>query len=285
MTHGNDFTRRSALALAGGSLLAGLGAHPARAAGSSWQAIASSGVVRIGVLTNHPPYHNLEDGTWTGFAVQMGLDCMAALGTAMSRSLRAEYVITSLATVVLDLQADKLDLYFGMTASPERAEAVKLFGPIYELPECAINGRGFDPGTDWAAYDKPEVTVAVVLGSTDEQAARKMLPNAKILSLKSTADAVLSVQSGHSQAMINTLLSGMMAKQKLPDLGAPVVLEPLYNQPSDGGTRKDGDGRFGVFLDQWATSYRSSGRSKQVILDAMHHFDLDTSHLPATLHL
>ncbi len=285
MTYGNDLKRRSALGLVGGSLLAGLAARPARAAGSSWQAISTRGVVRIGVLTNHAPYHELVDGKWTGFAVQMGLDCTTALGTAMNQPLRAEYVITSLATVVLDLQADKLDLYFGMTASPERAEAVRLFGPIYELPECAINGRGFTPGTDWAAYDKPEVTIAVVLGSTDEQAARKMLPNANVLSLKSTADAVLSVQSGHSHAMINTLLSGMMAKKKLPDLGDPVVLQPLYNQPSDGGTRKDGDGRFGAFLDQWATGYRASGRSKQVILDAMQQFDLDTSHLPATLHL
>ena len=85
--------------------------------------------------------------------------------------------------------------------------------------------------------------------------------------------------------MINTLLSGMMAKKKLPDLSDPVVLEPLYNQPSDGGTRKDGDGRFGAFLDRWAADYRASGRSKQTILDALQQFDLDTSHLPATLHL
>lgn len=283
MTDRTDHSRRAVLA-AGAGLLAGM-ASPARAATSSWQAIMERGTVRFGVMPSHGPYHDLQDGKWVGFAIQMGHDCMAALGEAMKKPLRAEYVETSLATVILDLQSDKLDLYFGLTASAERRRAVTLFGPIYELPECAINGRGFNPGDKWSDYDKKSVSVAVVMGSTDEQAAQKMLPNADVRSLKSTAEAILDVQSGNSKAMINTLLSGMMAKKQTPNLGNPVVLQPLVSQPSTGGTRKDGDGRFGAFLDDWAKTYRASGRSKAVILEAMKHFGLDTSDLPASLQL
>lgn len=279
-----SFGRRTAIG-AGLITLAGLYANPARAAGGSWQNIMESGVVRFGVLTNHVPYHVFEDGKWTGFAIHMGLDCMEALSAEMKRPLRAEYVETSLATVILDLQSDKLDLYFGLTASPERRKAVDLFGPIYALPECAINRQGFDPGDTWAAYDKPSVTVSVVIGSTDEQAAQKMLPHADIRSLKSTAEAILDVQSGNSNAMINTLLSGMAAKKRVPSLGNPVVLQPLLSQPSTGGTRKDGDGRFFTFLQKWATDYRAAGKSKQAILTAMQQFGLDTSHLPSALEL
>ena len=282
MTSTSKLGRRAAL-LAGAGALATTAVRPARAASSSWQNIADSGVVRFGVLPSHGPYHDLQGGKWVGFAIQMGHDCMDALSKAMEKPLRAEYVETSLATVILDLQADKLDLYFGLTASPERRRAVTLFGPIYELPECAINARGFNPGDKWADYDKGSVSVAVVMGSTDEQAAQKMLPHADIRSLKSTAEAILDVQSGNSKAMINTLLSGMMAKKQTPNLAAPVVLQPLVSQPSTGGTRKDGDGRLGVFLDNWAKEYRASGRSKAVILEAMRHFGLDTSDLPPTL--
>ncbi|MEJ1975051.1 MAG: transporter substrate-binding domain-containing protein [Acetobacteraceae bacterium] len=273
-------TRRAML---GGVAAGVLAAGPARAAESSWAAIAESGVMRFGVLQSHAPYHNFEDGHWVGFAVQMGQDCMQALGTAMNKPLRAEYVETSLATVILDIQANKLDLYFGLTDSPARRLAVNLFGPIYELPECVINTSGFDPGTNWTDYDKPSVSIAVVLGSTDEQAARKMLPNATIRSLKSTAEAILDIQSGNSQAMVNTVLSGMMARQKTPNLGDPVVLQPLMSQPSMGGTRRDGDGKLAAFCEEWATAYRSSGRAKQAILAAMQHSGLDATKLPPTL--
>jgi polar amino acid transport system substrate-binding protein len=274
---------RRAVIAAGAGLLAALASGRARAASSSWQKIMDSGVVRFGVMPSHGPYHDLQGGKWVGCAIQMGLDCMAALSEAMKKPLRDTYVETSLANVILDLQADNLDLYFGLTESEERRRAITLFGPIYALPECAINGRGFNPGDSWAAYDKPSVSVSVVMGSTDEQAAQKMLPHADIRSMKSTAEAILDVQSGNSKAMINTLLSGMMAKKNTPNLGDPVVLQPLFSQPSAGGTRKDGDGRFGTFLEQWAKSYRASGRAKQVILDAMQHFGLDTTHLPPTL--
>jgi polar amino acid transport system substrate-binding protein len=278
--HDAPLTRRAVLGGAAAGLLA---AGSAKAMDSSWEAIAASGVVRLGVLQSHAPYHNFEDGHWVGFAVQMGLDCIQVVGSAMNKPLRAEYVETTFATVILDIQSNKLDLYFGLTDSPARRRAVNLFGPIYALPECVINTHGFDPGTNWADYDKPSVSIAVVLGSTDEQAARKMLPNADIRALKSTAEAILDIQSGNSQAMVNTVLSGMMARQKTPNLGDPIVLAPLLSQPSMGGTRRDGDGKLAAFCEDWAKAYRSSGRAKQVILDAMQHSGLDAAKLPPTL--
>ena len=280
---------RRTLVRAGAMLLAaplvGLAARPALAANSSWQSILDRGTVRIGVLQSHAPYHDLQGGKWVGFAIQMGLDCMAAVSEAMKKPLRAEYVETSLANVILDLQADKLDLYFGLTASAERRRAVSLFGPIYELPECAINARGFNPGDKWEDYNHPSISVAVVMGSTDEQAAQKKLPKADIRSLKSTAEAILDIQSGNSKVMINTLLSGMQARKQTPNLAAPIVLQPVFSQPSTGGTRKDGDGRFAAFLDEWVKGYRSSGRSKQVIMEALQQAGLDTANLPSTLQL
>ena len=57
----------------------------------------------------------------------------------------------------------------------------------------------------------------------------------------------------------------------------------LVSQPSMGGTRRDGDGRFAAFCDGWAKQYRASGRAKQVILEAMQQAGLDTAALPPSL--
>jgi len=122
-----------------------------------------------------------------------------------------------------------------------------------------------------------------VIGSTDEQAAQKMLPHANVRSLKSTAEAILDIQSGNAQVMINTLLSGMQAKKVNPNLTSPVVLQPVISQPSTAGTRKDSDGKFAAFMDAWAKEYRASGRARAVIMEAMGHFGLDTASLPPTL--
>ena len=271
-------SRRALLAAAGVAA-----SWPARAASSTWDTIQQTGVMRFGVMRSHAPYHDFQDGKWSGFAIQMGLDSMAEVGRAMQKELRAEYVETSFTTVILDLQSAKIDLYFGLTASPERAQAVNLIGPIYALPEVAINARSFNPGDQWADYDKPTVSVSVVLGSTDEQAARKMLPHADIRALKTTAESIMDIQSGHAQTTINTLLSGLQAAKRNPSLSSPIVLQPVISQPSTAGTRKDGDGKFAAFMDQWAKSYRESGRSKAVILEAMHEFGLDTASLPPTL--
>ncbi len=273
----------AAAGFAGSSLL-GFGSGTVRAASnSSWDRIAETGVVRMGVLSNHEPYHNLEQGKWVGFAIEMGLDATAQLSAAMKKPLKVEYFETTLATVILDIQSDKLDMYVGLSDSEERRKAIWLFGPIYELPECAINSKGFNPGDTWDKYNNPSVTVSVVLGSTDEQAARKMLPNAKIRALKSTAEAILDIQSGNSQMMVNTLLSGMAAAKATPNLSTPLVLSPLLNQPSMGGTRRDGDGKLGDFLMAWALKYRADGKSRESIIAAMKHSGLDVSNLPATL--
>ena len=55
----------------------------ARAADSSWDAIAGSATLRVGVIAARPPYFWKENGQWTGFSAQMGRDVAEALGKEM----------------------------------------------------------------------------------------------------------------------------------------------------------------------------------------------------------
>jgi polar amino acid transport system substrate-binding protein len=147
-----------------------------------------------------------------------------------------------------------------------------------------LTAKGFTP-TDvtWAALDKPEYRFSVILGTTDEQAARRLLPHAEIRAMKGMAEAVMDVQSGYGQAMVTTVLVGLGAMKQPSSFAQMLVPQPTLTQPSHGGTRRDDDGRFGAYLHDWANRYRASGRARQVILEAMRSYGLDVDKLPPTV--
>ncbi len=58
------------------------------AADLSWDAIAGSGKLRVGVIAARPPYFWKENGEWTGFSAQMGRDLADALSNADGKADR-----------------------------------------------------------------------------------------------------------------------------------------------------------------------------------------------------
>jgi polar amino acid transport system substrate-binding protein len=254
--------------------------RPAAAQSATWERIAKTGVVRIGVIPNRPPYFEQVNGEWQGFTAEMSRDVVKALGVAMEREIKPEWVLSSWTTVVLDLQAGKFDFFLGMAMSEERKKALDMFGPIWSVPNVAINAANFNPGEAWEDYNKSDVKVTVAMGTTDEQAARKFAPKATIRAMKATPEAVLDIQSGNAQTWITTVLTGLGAMKENSSLANLVLLKPLYALPSGGGTRKDGDGRFYTFMQGWGWSYRESGLSQKRIFDSMKQFGLDVDRMP-----
>jgi polar amino acid transport system substrate-binding protein len=277
--------RRNLLCAIGAALAflaAAFASTPARAAGT-WDAILARGTIRIGVIPARPPYFWQEDDKWVGFSATMGEDLAKAFSQKAGKDIKVEFVVTSWTTIILDIQADKVDAFFGLTFSEERKKAVHLAGPLYSLPSVVLKAKGLELPDTWAAFDKPEVKVAVVMGTIDEQVARELLPHAQIRSLKGMGEAVLDIQSRNANAMITTVLTGLGALKANKALGSMAVLLPAHTAPSFAGTRRDGDDRFGNFLQEWAAAYRADGSAKRVISEAMEKFGLDTSQLPADM--
>jgi polar amino acid transport system substrate-binding protein len=252
----------------------------AHAADSTWDRIQSTGTLRLGVIPNRPPYFWLESGKWVGFSTQMGEDLAEALSKTMNKPIKIEFVETNFTTIILDLQADKLDIFFGLSYSEQRDKAVHLVGPLYELPEVALTAGKKALGDQWDTYNKPEVKVSVVMGTTDEQAVRRLLPKSTVRAMKGTPEAILDVQSGNGDAWVTTVLVGLGALKESKTFDAMHVLQPVFMQPSHGGTRRDGDGKFAAYSKEWAPKYRSTGRAKEVIFAAMRKYGLDVDRLP-----
>ena len=240
--------------MAFGVAAAGLAAAsivPARAqpkmTDSTWELIKKNGAVRMGVF-EYPPYfvRNKTNGEWEGAMVEMGKD--------IANELKVKYTpveVGGFAEAVLSLQAGKVDMNFGLQATPIRATAIDFAGPIYWIEWVTVNNPNFK-GRDWADYNKESVKVAVMTGTSDELLLRKMAPKATRVEFKLIADVALAVSSGRADAFTTTVLASMVMKQKNPALGDFVNPKPRVALPGYIGLRMEDDPRWQKFLDRWA---------------------------------
>jgi polar amino acid transport system substrate-binding protein len=270
----------AALAVTGGIVRA----SAARAAPSSlWEQISSTGTLRVAVISHRPPYIYDDGGGYKGFSIVMAQDLAKALEVTMEKPIKIEWIITTWPTAVLDIQSGRADIFFGFAFSPERAKAMDLIGPLYEVPEVAVLGPKSKVGDRWSDLNKPDVTVTAAMGTTDEQAGRKYLPNATMRAMKTFNDAVLDLQSGNSVALITSAIIGFGTLASNPNLTNIEALKPIVSGPSGAGCRKDDDGRFFAFCQGFSWVYRRSGMSKKVILASMQDLGMSMSKVPSDI--
>lgn len=247
---------------------------------SAWDQIASTGKIRFGMYPNQSPYNFTIGGKPYGFRLSMARDCAEKLGKKMGRSLTIEEVPSSLQNIVLDIQANRIDVHMGLTVTEERQKAVDMFGPIYLMPVAAFSRTGAAPLRTWDDLDKAGVKISVIQGSTDEAAARERMKNVTFRGFKNAGEVLLDVISGNSDAAVMGLLLGMNGAKQNPNIGNIVPLQPLFAPPSGGAARKDSDGRLTAFLQEWAVDLQTSGRAAELILDSMKDAGLDVGKLP-----
>ena len=229
---------------------------------STFNRIRQSKKLRIaGIVGTEPYYHrDLASGTWSGFCVSMAQD--------LAKSLEAEVEVaeTTWGNSVLDLQSNKIDIMFGLSPTPSRALVVEFTRPILNNTFTIIAKPGFEP-KKWSDLNKPDVRVAVDLGSTHDLFARRILPNATLVALKTPDEAMLSVQAGRADCVIQVVMLSLVTVKKNPNLGRIIVPTPIAQQPTCAGVRIDADQRFRSFVDNWLEYSRSLGAIRSWITD------------------
>jgi polar amino acid transport system substrate-binding protein len=214
---------------------------------STWELIKRTGKVRMGVF-EYPPYflRDKTSGDWVGAMVEMGKD--------IAKELKVTYdpvEVGGFNEAVLSLQAGKVDMNFGLQATPVRAAAIDFAGPIYWIEWVTVNSPKFH-GKNWVDYDKSDVKVAVMTGTSDELLLRKMAPNAARVEFQDIAQCALAVSSGRADAFTTTVLASMVMKTKNPGLGEFVNPKPRVALPGYIGLRLEDDQRWVKFLNRWA---------------------------------
>jgi polar amino acid transport system substrate-binding protein len=254
---------RYALAIGSGAALASaMTASPAAAqasADNTLDRIRASKVLRIAVLPGELPYFNkdLATGNWSGFSIEMANDIAKLL------DVKLEYTESTYGNSVLDLQANKIDLGFALNPTPQRALVVDFTNTVFPHPFGAMLKKGLEAKT-WADINKPEVKIAVDVGSANETVARRFAPNATIKSLKSRDEVMLEMASGRVDCVVNALVLGLTAIAKNPNLGTYKILQsPSVAVASAMAVRREPDKRWRDFLSVWVDYNRGIGQMRE----------------------
>ena len=251
-------------------------AAPAVAQTSKIDEIRARGTLRMAGILNEDPYFSKDPrtGEWRGFAVEMGRDIATDIG------VKLEVVESSWSNSILDVQSGKVDLALALTALPKRALAVHFTSPTYYNSFVIISSKSSMKGKTWAQLNTPNVTIAVDLGSSQDLITKQMLPKAKILRFKTRDEAILAMTAGKADAVINTVLNGMVMVKKNPALGNVYVPQPILSAPSVIGLNYKTDDTWKQFVSSWAEYNRRVGNNQAWILNGLQPFGIALEDLP-----
>ncbi|TWF58798.1 transporter substrate-binding domain-containing protein [Neorhizobium alkalisoli] len=251
-------------------------AQAAPATGNTFQQIVSSKKLRIGGVPTGAPWtvRDKASGVWGGQFVDIG----KALAADMEVEL--EVVETTWGNAILDLQANKLDVMFGMNPTPKRALAVDFTVPVYNSALTVIAKPGFEPKT-WAELNKPEVRIAVDMGSAHDQVASRLCPNATFLRMKTLDEATLALATGRADVQSIFWQGGVKAVKANPRLGTCIAPTPLFGSTSNAAVRRETDKTMRDFLNTWIVYAQGLGIVRQAVLDSLQQVDISLNDLPA----
>jgi polar amino acid transport system substrate-binding protein len=271
--------RRDALttvALAGAAMAATASAKADTASDSSIERIKKSGVLRIAVIVGQEPYFHkdLATGQWSGACIDMANDIATKLGA------KVEVLESTWGNQILDLQSSKVDLTFAVNPTPERALVIDFSTPILVHSFTVITRKGFEKPQTWADINKPEVKIAVDIGTTHETIARRYCPKANILSFKARDEAILAVATGRADCNVSLAVLSVATLKKNPTLGELAVPRPLLTLPTNMGIRAETDRRDKDFLSAWADYNRSMGQTREWMLKGFAGVGLSPDDIP-----
>lgn len=248
----------------------------AHAQASKIDEIRDRGVLRMAGILNEDPYFAKDPrtGEWRGFAVAMARNIAETIGVEL------EVVESSWGNSILDVQSGKVDLALALTALPKRALSIHFSAPTYYNSFVIISPNEDLAGKSWSELNDPAYTIAVDLGSAQDNITKQYLPNADILRFKSRDEAVVAVATGKADAIINTVLNGVVMTKKNPALGEVYVPEPTLSSPSVIGLNYETDEVWKQFISAWADYNRRVGNNQTWIVESLAPFDVTLEDLP-----
>ena len=271
------FLKRLALGAAAAAITLGSSLGVASAQDKSTvDAVRDRGVLRIAGILNEDPYFSKDPrtGEWRGFVVEMGKDMAAELGVEL------EVVESSWANSILDVQSGKVDLAFALTALPKRALSVHFSAPTYYNSFVIVSPKAELAEKTWAELNDPAYTIAVDLGSAQDQITKAYLPKANILRFKTRDEAILAVSTGKADAIINTVFNSMVMTKKNAAIGTVYVPKPILSSPSVIGMSHESDAVWRGFVSAWADYNRRVGNNQTWILKGLEPFGISADNLP-----
>jgi polar amino acid transport system substrate-binding protein len=248
---------------------------------STFDRIRRTGVLRIAALLGEQPFFrkDLATGEWHGAAIDMARSIAGALGAKL------DYVESTYANSVLDLQSNKADLAFALNPTPQRALAIGFTQPYYMHPFGYVARKGFTAKT-WEDLNKPEIRVVALIGSLTDNLLARYAPKATVVGVKAGDDAILQMQAGRADCIIYGLIQALGVSAKAPMLDQVTLLQlPYVALASALGVQEEPDRRWRDFLDSWIEYNRGTRQIGAWMRDGLLAMGVQPASIPANADL
>ena len=190
--------------------------------------ILSGGVLKVGTTGDWNPMTMRDPATnsYTGYDI----DVMNELATDLG--VEVEFVPTDWKTLVNGVVAGKYHLTGSASISPARAKAAGYSDSYFSLATVPLvlaeNSGKFK---DWEDLNKPDVTVAATLGTTQEKQVKQFFPNATHQIVEAPARDFQEVLSGRADAHITSNVEAYKLVAKYPQMAVVTVSAPKAPTP------------------------------------------------------
>ena len=221
---------------------------------STIEQILKRGVLRVGMSTFVPWAMKDKTGKLIGFEIDV------ANRLAKDMGVKAEFVPTKWAGIIPALQTGKFDVIIGgMGIRPERNIKVNFSIP-YDTTGMSIVAHkevaaGFKTLED---FNKPNVVIAVRLGSTAVTAAKMFMPNAQLRMFDDESQAYQELINGRANAVVGSAPRPAYEALKYPEkLFLP--LEGTFTKEPIGFAVRKGDFDTINFFNNWIMVVEAEG--------------------------
>ncbi len=272
----------SLMAAAMGGLISTAAAQgaPASADESTFDRIRRTKKLRIGAVAGAAPYYHkdLATGQWRGFYID--------ISKALAEELEAQLEITETTwgNSVLDLQANKIDIFFGLNPTPKRALVVDFSVPVFSNAFTLLTKKDFKPKT-WAELNNPDIKISVDVGSSHDQVVSRLCPKAQIVRLKNTDEATMALMSGRVDAQCIILMLALTVLKKNPSVGQLLVPTPVFSTTSNAGFRRENDKTWRDFVNTWIDYNKGLGFIRSTIITNMELVGVSEADMPPGISL
>ncbi len=217
--------------------------------GSVVEKIVKRGTLLVGMDTFQPWAMKAKNGTFIGFEIDV------ARRLAEDMGVKVEFVPTAWSGIIPALLTGKFDVIIGgMGILPKRALKVNFSRP-YDFSGMSIVAHR-DRAKDFSAledFNKPDVEIAVKLGTTAAIAAKKHLPKAKLRMFENETQTYQELRNGNVHAVIGSApRPAYEALQYSDSLFLP--LKGTFTKEPIGFALRKGDPDSLAFFNSWITT-------------------------------
>ncbi len=232
---------------------------------STLEKIVKSGKLRVGFESGYMPFEMTDKkGKFVGFDMDMAREMAKAMSTK-ENPIKFVPVNTAWDGIIPALMTDKFDIIMsGMTVTQSRNLKIIFADPVIIVGQTIlVNKKHLGVVESYKDLNDKKYVVTSKLGTTGEQAVKRLIPKANYKSFETEAEAALEVIHGKADAFVYDLpfcevMYASQGKGKVVFLNTPFTFEPLA------WAINKGDPDFLNWLNNFLRQIKNDGRYEKI---------------------